>query len=46
MNFLTVSIYFYDIQAIISLSKISEYEEKSITNVSNNLFTMASQVKQ
>jgi hypothetical protein len=43
---LTASTYFYDVQAIVSLSKISERAGKSRTTATSNPSTMASRVKQ
>ena len=43
---LTASTYLYDIQAVVSLSKISERVGKSRSSASSNASTMASSVKQ
>jgi hypothetical protein len=43
---LTASTYFYDIQAVISLSKISERAGKFKTSTSDNASTMVYRVKQ
>ena len=43
---LTASTYFYDIQVMVSLSKISQHEGKSKTSTSGNASAMAYRVKQ
>ena len=43
---LTASVYIYDVQAAVSLSKISERTGKSKTDATGNPSTMASRVKQ